>query len=62
MGAVSTRRKIKKLLSENKAMYYGDIVKELDGDPHTILQALIDLKNMGDVRKGQPNGKFYLVN
>ncbi len=60
-GAIGTQRKIRRLLEKHGPLYYGDIVMKLDGDPHTILQALIGLKNKGVIRKGQPDGKYYLV-
>ena len=61
LGTTGTRKKIIRLLKENDGLYYGDIIRSLGGDPHTVIQALIDLKNKGIVSKCEPDGKYYLT-
>ncbi len=55
------KKAILELLHDNDGCFFGDIIEMLDYPYDDILQNLLELKNMGIIRKSSEPSKFMIV-
>ena len=55
------KRAVLELLHDNDGCFFGDIIEMLDFPYDDILQNLLELKNMGIIRKSSEPSKFMIV-